>query len=206
MSDSTEKYIKDLFHQFEVRLYTNINTYHIELRQELLKIVNERIELLVEEAVDDIRNNQNRSKFFEQQDASSDLYPLPELGISQFTEQKSFPVPSTPWDGVSIGKTFPSFPPARIISPIEEEEGKEEEEEIATQGEGEKSDLLSAIEQLIEEKLSILSTLTAPPVPEVETVEPAPAIPVEPEAPVYVWNNYDPYAYARKASDVPGFN
>jgi hypothetical protein len=62
--------------------------------------------------------------------------------------------------------------------------------------------LLLAIEELINQKLSVLSSLPSP--TPVEEVPLPPTLPPELEVPTYSWGNYDPMAYARSAPDVPG--
>jgi hypothetical protein len=223
-------YIKDLFHQLEVRLYTQINTYHIELRQELLKIVNKATADAIEESLQDFSTQAKPSAFFNY--LAQQTAPTSTLEIYAVDGTSPFPTPTTPWDLPEPSDTFSAFPPARIVSPVEERK----EEKNATQEEGKDSslpspfkpvvhlsnersgfiqtsfkekeekeqvDLLAAIENLIDQKLTSLFPITQQPAttsPEPEQLQPQPTAE---EAPAYSWgNDYDPYAYARSVNDV----
>lgn len=200
-----QKHIEALFQDLEKRLYTSINTFHIELRQELLAMVSKRIDEAIDESLEDYRLREKPSAFFTATHSATYDVPVSNLDGLVISGYNAFPAPSTPWDDGVTGKTYATFPPARIISPIEDIKGKEEEEEkksIPDKEEEKEVKLLLAIEELINQKLSVLSSLPSP--TPIEETPPPPTLPPELEVPTYSWGNYDPMAYARSAPDIPG--
>lgn len=184
LQSNLEAYIADLFHELEVRLFTAINSYHMDLRQEVLAAVARQLE-----------HQAMRSLPVK---PSSPLVPVSE----QVRQIFNFPSVSNPWEETVALQTYGLFPHAVMRSPVEE---RKEERVVEKEETPDLNALVASIEQLIEAKLSQLPALpqtkeeppSSPSLPQPEVVEAPPA--------TYSWNDFDPRVYARSYTDMPGF-
>lgn len=194
-----ESYVAKLFHELEIKLYASINTYHIELRQELIALATHYIE-----------------KRLSQLEFTS---MPPSLS---FDNAVGFPVAPSPWDSI-VMNSHGTFPTAFIRSPIEER--KEERKEVVKETNSmpqalDLEALLDSIETIIDNKLNTQqkvdvngqSDIPSPPAPpsppssEVDTSNASlpPVLPTEAIS-GYAWKDFDPLSYARSLRDMPGF-